>query len=46
VPGLVLWNKRDPMLKERPFGLTGAEANPARSIADVIQTLVDPGRQL
>ena len=29
--GLALWNGRDPILKERPFGLTGEEATTART---------------
>ena len=28
--GLALWNGRDPILKERAFGLTGEEAQPRR----------------
>ena len=32
--GLALWNGRDPMLKERPFGLTGAEANHGEDVKD------------
>lgn len=32
--GLTLWNGRDPMLKERPFGLTGAEANHGEDVKD------------
>jgi len=29
--GLALWNGRDPILKERAFGLTGAQATTART---------------
>ena len=32
--GLALWNGRDRMLKERPFGLTGAEANHGEDVKD------------
>ena len=32
--GLALWNGRDPILKERPFGLTGAEANHGEDVKD------------
>ena len=32
--GLALWNGRDPFLKERPFGLTGAEANHGEDVKD------------
>ncbi|WP_442914092.1 hypothetical protein [Kribbella sp. NBC_00359] len=32
--GLALWNGRDHMLKERPFGLTGAEANHGEDVKD------------
>ena len=31
---LALWNGRDPILKERPFGLTGAEANHGEDVKD------------
>jgi hypothetical protein len=32
--GLALWNERDPILKERAFGLTGAEANHGEDVKD------------
>ena len=32
--GLALWNGRDPILKERPFGLTGAQANHGEDVKD------------
>jgi len=32
--GLALWNGHDPILKERPFGLTGAEANHGEDVKD------------
>ncbi|TCO19751.1 hypothetical protein EV652_113150 [Kribbella steppae] len=32
--GLALWNGRDPILKERPFGLTGSEANHGEDVKD------------
>ncbi len=32
--GLALWNGRDPILKERPFGLTGAEGNHGEDVKD------------
>ena len=32
--GLALWNGRDPILKERAFGLTGAEANHGEDVKD------------
>ena len=32
--GLALWNGRDPILKERPFGLTGTEANHGEDVKD------------
>ena len=32
--GLALWNGRDPILKERPFGLTGAESNHGEDVKD------------
>jgi hypothetical protein len=32
--GLALWNGRDPILKERPFGLTGGEANHGEDVKD------------
>jgi hypothetical protein len=32
--GLALWNGRDPILKERVFGLTGAEANHGEDVKD------------
>ena len=32
--GLSLWNGRDPILKERPFGLTGAEANHGEDVKE------------
>ena len=31
---LALWNGRDPILKERPFGLTGSEANHGEDVKD------------
>ncbi len=31
---LALWNGRDPILKERPYGLTGAEANHGEDVKD------------
>ncbi|HEX4245441.1 MAG TPA: hypothetical protein VHY77_07745, partial [Acidimicrobiales bacterium] len=31
---LALWNGRDPILKERPFGLTGAQANHGEDVKD------------
>jgi hypothetical protein len=31
---LALWNGRDPILKERPFGLTGAEANHGEDVKE------------
>ena len=34
MPGLALWNGRDPILKERMFGLTGAEANHGEDVKD------------
>ena len=39
--GLALWNGRDPILKERMFGLTGARGEPRRGRQGV---LVVPGR--
>jgi hypothetical protein len=32
--GLALWNGRDPILKERAFGLTGAEGNHGEDVKD------------
>ena len=32
--GLVLWNGRDPILKERMFGLTGAQANHGEDVKE------------
>jgi Glycosyl hydrolase family 63 C-terminal domain len=32
--GLALWNGRDPILKERPYGLTGAEANHGEDVKE------------
>ena len=32
--GLALWNGRDPILKERLFGLTGAEANHGEDVKE------------
>ena len=32
--GLTLWNGRDPILKERAFGLTGAEANHGEDVKE------------
>jgi hypothetical protein len=32
--GLALWNGRDSILKERPFGLTGAEANHGEDVKE------------
>jgi hypothetical protein len=32
--GLALWNGRDPILKERPFGLTGAEGNHGEDVKE------------
>jgi hypothetical protein len=32
--GLALWNGRDPILKERAFGLTGAEANHGEDVKE------------
>jgi hypothetical protein len=32
--GLALWNGRDPILKERVYGLTGAEANHGEDVKD------------
>jgi hypothetical protein len=32
--GLALWNGRDPILKERPFGLTGDEGNHGEDVKD------------
>jgi hypothetical protein len=32
--GLALWNGRDPILKERTFGLTGAEANHGEDVKE------------
>ena len=32
--GLALWNGRDPILKERPFGLTGEEANHGEDVKE------------
>ncbi|MGZ4619092.1 MAG: MGH1-like glycoside hydrolase domain-containing protein, partial [Frankiaceae bacterium] len=32
--GLALWNGRDPILKERPFGLTGPEGNHGEDVKD------------
>jgi hypothetical protein len=32
--GLALWNGRDPILKERMFGLTGAQANHGEDVKD------------
>jgi hypothetical protein len=32
--GLALWNGRDPILKERPYGLTGSEANHGEDVKD------------
>jgi hypothetical protein len=31
---LALWNERDPILKERPFGLTGSEGNHGEDVKD------------
>ncbi len=39
--GLALWNGKDPILKERAFGLTGAAGQPRRGRQGV---LVVPGR--
>ena len=30
--GLALWNGRDPILKERAFGLTGPQGNPGEDV--------------
>ena len=32
--GLALWNGHDPILKERPYGLTGAEANHGEDVKE------------
>ena len=32
--GLALWNGNDPILKERPFGLTGAQGNHGEDVKD------------
>jgi hypothetical protein len=32
--GLALWNGKDPILKERPFGLTGAQGNHGEDVKD------------
>jgi Glycosyl hydrolase family 63 C-terminal domain len=32
--GLALWNGRDPILKERPFGLTGGEGNHGEDVKE------------
>jgi hypothetical protein len=32
--GIALWNGRDPILKERPFGLTGPEGNHGEDVKD------------
>jgi hypothetical protein len=32
--GLALWNGRDPILKERPYGLTGAEGNHGEDVKE------------
>lgn len=32
--GLSLWNERDPILKERPFGLTNAQGNHGEDVKD------------
>ncbi len=32
--GLALWNGQDPILKERPFGLTGSEANHGEDVKE------------
>ena len=32
--GIALWNGRDPILKERPFGLTGEEANHGEDVKE------------
>ena len=32
--GLALWNGRDPILKERPFGLTGAQGNHGEDVKE------------
>ena len=32
--GLALWNGRDPILKERPFGLTGEQANHGEDVKE------------
>jgi hypothetical protein len=32
--GLALWNQRDPIVKERAFGLTGAEANHGEDVKE------------
>ena len=32
--GVVLWNGRDPILKERMFGLTGAQANHGEDVKE------------
>jgi hypothetical protein len=32
--GLALWNGRDPILKERPFGLTGTEGNHGEDVKE------------
>ena len=36
--GLALWNGHDPILKERPYGLTGAEANHGEDVKDYCGT--------
>jgi hypothetical protein len=37
---LALWNGRDPILKERMFGLTGNEGNHGRIPRNIISTLI------
>jgi hypothetical protein len=40
---LALWNGRDPILKERAFGLTGAEGNHGEDVKEVKETPVYAG---
>ena len=39
---LALWNGRDPILKERLFGLTGSEGNHGEDVKDTTSILTPP----
>jgi hypothetical protein len=39
---LALWNGRDPILKERFFGLTNAEGNHGEDVKEIYSTAVQP----